>query len=149
MGRPTLWGAGEMLRAYFSQAATPPPSFYLALIRNVEPNAYINGEELDEPLDAGNGYLRAELPNDLTTFGDLNTGQLHMIYNMADITFLTAVADWGYINFWAICDSDVDGNVVFFGDFDEAKYVAAGDSVTVPANLLAIEFGPFFNDEAP
>lgn len=149
MGRPTLWGAGEMLRAYFSQAAEPPPSFFLALIRDIEPNPYISGEELSEPLDDGNGYARVEIPNTLDSFGDLNTGQLHMIYNVADVVFTSALADWGNIGYWALCDSLVDGNVVFFGDFDEPAYISAGDVVTVPANLLAIEFGPFFFDEEP
>lgn len=148
MGQPTLWGAGEMLRAFFSKAATPPPSFYLALITDVAPNAYLNGDELSEP-DPATGYTRAELPNTTATFGDKDTGQLHMVYNIKDINYLTATADWGNVGYWAVCDSPVSGNVYFFGDFDTTNFIAAGDQVQVPAALLTIEFGPFFFDEEP
>lgn len=147
MGRPTLWGAGEILRAFFSQAATPPPSFYLALINDVTPNPYISGEELNEPV--ADDYQRVEIPNDLATFGDRNTGQLHMIYNMVDVLYLTALSSWGTVGYWALCDSLTDGNVYFYGEFEDAKPVLAGDQVRIPAALLSVEFGPFFFDEEP
>lgn len=146
-GRPTLWGAGEILRSVFSQATTPPPYFYLALITDVAPNPYISGDELNEP--AGISYARAALPNDLSTWGDQNTGQLHMIYNLVDVSFATATEDWGTVGYWALCDSDQSGNVYFTGDFETPNYIAAGDQVVVPSSLLAIEFGPFFFDEEP
>lgn len=148
MGRPTLWGAGEMLRAFFSKAASPPNTFYLALISDVAPNPYISGEELNEP-STDTGYARAEIPNDTTTWGDQDTGQVHLIFSMLDVSFLTATASWGNIAYWALCDSDVDGGVYFYGDFEQPNFIAAGDQVIVPANLLAIEFGPFFTDEDP
>lgn len=147
MGRPTLWGAGEILRTFFSRAAEPPTSFYLALVKDIAPNPYITGEEINEP-DAVD-YQRAEIPNDLATFGDQNTGQLHMIYNLNDILFLTALADWGTIGYWALCDAAVGGNVYFYGDFEEPDEVLAGEQVLIPASLLAVEFGPFFFDEEP
>lgn len=147
MGRPTLWGAAEILRSYFSRAATPPPSFYVALIVDVAPNPYITGDELSEPVVGG--YARAELPNDVTTWGDQNTGQLHMIYNIEDLAFTSATADWGIVSYWAMCDSVIGGNVLFVGEFEEPSYISNGDQVVIPAALLAVEFGPFFFDEEP
>lgn len=147
-GRPTLWGASEILRAFFSKAAEPPPSFWLALIIDVPPNPYTSGEEINEPL-VESGYARVEVPNNTEYFGDLDSGQLHLVMNLQDITFSTATSDWGLITHWALCDAEVDGGVYFFGDLMETTPVFSGDQVIIDANLLAIEFGPFFFDEEP
>lgn len=149
MGAPSLFGANQILRAYFSKAIEPPPSFWLALINEVPPNPYISGEELDEPL-LDSGYGRAEVPNDLATFGDQDQGQFHVVFNLIDINFNQAVTAWGSINYWALCDAEVGGNVIFFGKFSELDTVVeikAGDQVQIPAQTLSIEFGPFFYDE--
>ena len=149
MGATSLYGANQILRCYFSKASEPPPSFYLALCRDVAPNPYISAEELDEPTP-DLGYGRAEVPNDLTTFGDQSNGQLHLVFNLVDINFLTATGDWGVMNYWALCDAEVGGNVVFFGEFAEMETrqtIATGDQVQIPAQTLSIEFGPFFFDE--
>src|SRR4029077_18960231 len=45
-GRITVWGANQLLMSYFAKKEEPPPSFYLALIRDTAPTAYMAGSEL-------------------------------------------------------------------------------------------------------
>lgn len=142
-GRITLWGAGQLLRTFFSQTGEPPPSFWLALVRDVAPTPYLSGSELDEP-DADE-YIRAEVPNDNIYWN--NDGQIQVVSCEEDITFVTAVEDWGTIRYWALCNASEDGYVYFVGDFEDFEVVEAGDTVEVAAGNLSISIGPFFSEE--
>lgn len=143
-GQLTLWGAGELLRSFFGRTAEPPPSFYLALVRTIAPTPYISGLELDEP-PAESGYARVELPNDVSTWS--SAGQLHVVSNDKDATFITATSDWGRIGYWALVNADEGGYVYFVGEMEETKTVLAGDQAMVPTDELVVELGPFFATE--
>ena len=43
-GRLTVWGASQLLTAYFAGTAEPPPSFWLALVRTTPPTPYMYGQ---------------------------------------------------------------------------------------------------------
>src|SRR5262245_61407319 len=116
-GRPTLWGASQILRSYFSKAAEPPPSFWLALVKDIAPSPYMSAEEINEP-DPAAGYARVEIPNTVDAWDDLDTGQLQVVSNRSAVQFLSATADWGQIDYWALCDSEVGGNMIFVGDLE-------------------------------
>jgi len=144
-GRLTMWGAGQILRTYFSKTSEPPPNFYLALIKDLAPTPYVSGSELDEPgLDTG--YARAELPNDAASW-TAEEGTLHITGNAVEVTFITAQADWGNINYWALCNADAGGYCVAVGNMEEPNYVSTGDQVVLGTDELTIELGPFFTDE--
>lgn len=144
-GRLTLWGAGEILRTFFSKTSEAPSNFYLALVRNIAPTPYISGSELDEPT-ADLGYARAVIPNNAEFWlGD--SGFLHIISNEQDVSFLPAIADWGQIGYWALCNNDVSGMVYMVGEIEEDLYIYSGDTATLGAGDLVVELGPFFGDE--
>jgi len=145
-GRPTLWGAGQILRAFISRSAEIPPNFYLALAREIPPNPYISGAELDEPT-IDDGYQRVEIANSIEMWGDTDSGQLHLVANGDDISFITATTEWGRCRYWALCNADTDGYVYFYGRLIDPVFVEAGDQVVVGAGELVVEFGPFFLDE--
>src|SRR5690242_21105733 len=45
----SLWGANEYSQILFGGRSLPPDSYFLALIRTNQPNAFSDGTELDEP----------------------------------------------------------------------------------------------------
>lgn len=142
-GRLTSWGAGELLRSFFSRTAGPPTSFYLALIRTTPPTLYINGSEIDEP-PAG-GYARAEIVNDVGYWSD--NGQLNIVINSQDVVFPTATDDWGNIGYWALTNAPSEGNIYAVGDMEEVDSVIAGDVATVLAGDISFSLGPFYSAE--
>ena len=139
-GRITLWGASQLLRTFFSKELEPPASFYLAVIGEVAPNAFVGGGELAEPEAAD--YQRVEIPNDVGFW--VNDGQPQILASGLEILFLTAMEDWGRIKYWALCDAPADGNVYFIGDIEENLVVVQGDTLSVASGDLSISLGPFF-----
>jgi hypothetical protein len=138
-GRLTIWGAQQILGSFFGKSYVAPDNFYLALIKNVEPNAYVSGAELDEPRE---GYERIAIPNNGLWWGD--NGQLHVISTEQDVTFATATAQWGVIRYWALCNAPVDGMAYACGDLPGNSLVGIGDIASVAAGDLAITLGPFY-----
>lgn len=142
-GRLTAWGAGEILRTFFGRTSGPPLSFYLAFIRTTPPTLYINGAELDEPVDGG--YARAEIVNDVGYWTD--NGQLNVIVNQQDVEFGVATADWGPIGFWALTNAPYSGNVYAVGDIENSSAVYAGDVPTIMSGDISFTLGPFYTTE--
>lgn len=142
-GRITLWGADQLLTSYFSKKAEVPPSFHLALIKDVAPTPFISGAELDEPI--GGSYVRTLIPNDTDHFS--NIGQPQVINLEANVQFLPATDLWGMIRYWALCNSEVDGFVYFIGKLVAPMRVDNGDIAFVPAGDLSVALGPFFTAE--
>jgi hypothetical protein len=139
-GRLTIWGAGQLLTTYFTQATEPPPSFWLALVRTIPPTPYMSGSELDEP--DSDDYARIEIPNDLANWA--NDAQPQEIYNVLSAQYVTATQDWGQIGFWALCNAQVDGYNFLVGDLENPVLVAAGDQVEISEGDLSVSLGPFF-----
>lgn len=144
-GRLSLWGAGELLQSFFGRSAEPPQSFYLALIKSTAPTPYVSGAELDEP-SSDDGYQRVEITNEVTSWAD-STGVLHVVANVDDLFYVTALNDWGRISFWALCNQQEGGYVYCMGDMEEELFVYAGDQAVISAGELSLELGPFFTDE--
>jgi hypothetical protein len=142
-GKITLWGAGEILRTFFSRTGEPPPNFYLALIKDIPPTPYLSGTELDEP--DFEEYNRFEIPNDDIAW--TNEGQIQIMVCETDIAFTEAVETWGTIRYWALCNAPVDGFVYFIGDFERPSLIDVGDTVVVNPGDLSVSLGPFFFKE--
>ena len=136
----SLFGANEVANMVFGRRTAPPENWYLALIRNNVPNAFSDGTELDEP-PAGVGYGRLIIPNDPTIWA---TDGYYLTSNVVALTFSAATADWGRINYWALCNAPEEGYVYFTGRFPQANSVATGDQVNLPAGSLQITLGPIF-----
>jgi hypothetical protein len=136
-----LWGANEISQMIFGRRSLPPESWYLALIRNSQPNAFSDGTELDEPPTDTTGYARLELVNDATIW---DTDGYYLTRNVVDLTFLEATGDWGRLNYWALCNAVTEGFVYFTGKLPQSEVVLSGDVVHIPAGSLQISLGPIF-----
>jgi len=143
-GRLTLWGAGELLQSFFSQNVDPPPSFWLALIKDIPPTPYISGSELDEPVAAE--YARVEIVNDEVNW--TNDGQIQTMVCEAELSYVEALEDWGTIRYWALCNAEVEGYVYFVGEFENPEIIATGDTVEIAPGDLTVSLGPFYFVEA-
>jgi hypothetical protein len=139
-GRLTIWGASQLLTTYFTVATTPPPSFWLALVRTTPPDPYMSGSELDEP--DTDDYSRIEIPNDLANWA--NDSQPQEIYNVLPAQYVTATADWGQIGYWALCNAQIDGYNFLVGDLENPLLVSTGDQVEISEGDLSVSLGPFF-----
>ena len=139
-GRITMWGAQQLLTTYFTQGTTPPPTFYLALVRAIPPTPYMDGSELDEP-DTPD-YARIPIPNDLANWS--NDSQPQEISNIAPQQFVTATTDWGRIGYWALCDEMIDGNNFIVGDLENPVMIMTGDQATFEEGDISATLGPFF-----
>ena len=145
-GRPTIWGAGEILTTFFGNAdlaKDPPPALHLALIRSIAPTPYMSGAELDEP--EATDYARVEITND--TFNWANDSQPHLVSNLVVARFVPAVTDWGECRYWALCNASVDGFNYLVGELESPILVEAGDTAEVSEGDLCISLGPFFMGE--
>jgi len=144
-GRLTIWGAQQLLTVYFSQYATPPLDFYLALIKDVAPTPFLDGTELDEPL--ATDYARILVPNDQLNWA--NDSEPQVVYNTQPLAFTVATSDWGLMNFWALCDSPTDGNLVLVGDLEQPLQILTGDQAAFDEGDLTIVLGPFYQPDDP
>lgn len=142
VGRITLYGANEFLMSFFTKSTEAPPSLYVALIKDIAPTPYVSGAELDEPVVES--YVRAPIPSSLE--GWVNTGQMNIISNAADVAYTTATEDWGTFRFWALCSAEIEGYVYAVGDMDPLT-IETGDVATLFAGDLTISLGPFYNTE--
>lgn len=139
-GHLTQWGASQLILACFSRAIPPPPKFYLALIKDVAPSLYVSGAEIDEPEAAD--YGRVEIPNDAMNWS--NSSQPQVAVNVMDVMYVAASTDWGICNYWALCNSPVEGMNYFVGDLDVPVNVTTGDTPMIGAGDLSVSLGPFF-----
>jgi hypothetical protein len=142
-GRLTVWGASELLTTYLGKRTEPPPNFYLALVRDIAPTPYMSGSELDEP--DNEDYARVQIPNDLASWA--NDSQPHEIYNVDPQAFITATSPWGKINYWALCNADVDGYPFIVGELENPVLIEIDDQVVFEEGDLSVSLGPFFLTE--
>lgn len=143
-GKLTLWGAGEVLRTYFSKSSEPPASIWVALIRTISPTAYSAGMDLDEP-SLESGYTRVEIPNGPASWLS-NEGQQHVVANDQDVSFIAATEEWGWIYYWALCNQEQEGQVIAVGKVESDLFISVGDVVHLAAGDLTVELGPFYTD---
>jgi hypothetical protein len=140
-GLLTLNGAQVMLTSVFGGGGTPPESFYMALIRTVEPSPYITGEELDEPDDVG--YARVPILNTAETWV-VDDATPNVVTMVVPATFQAATEDWGTVSYWALTDAATGGECYLVGKLERPLIVNDGDTVSIEAYELDVEIGPFF-----
>lgn len=142
-GRITLWGAGEILNAFFCHAENVPQAFYLAVCLDAAPTPYVSGAELDEPEVVG--YSRLAIP--ATTGYWSNSGQPQVISTTQDLSFPTATTAWGTVRYWALCNAPVDGYVYAVGDMLSVN-VTVGSQLQLFSGDLSFSMGPFYSEES-
>lgn len=95
-------------------AFSAPASVYVGLFTTA-PTVGGGGVEV-----SGGSYARQAASFDPASGGSTVQGCI--------LPFPDATADWGTVVAFGIFDSEVGGNLLFFGDLDEPKTVFAGDS---------------------
>lgn len=138
----TLWGAHQLATSWFSKTAEVPGEYYLALMVETEPDPFVTGLELDEPVE-DSGYARLWLPNDSSVWG---TNQEAVITTSSELRFPEATTDWGSITYWALCSAPTGGYVYLYGEFVEAQQVFTGDEVVIDPQLMQMEFSEVYGE---
>lgn len=129
----TTYGATFVLNTLFGKRATPPDSFYIALLTQA-PGEQADGTTLSEP-DPNAGYARMLLANDALSWGQAVDG---VVTSTASVFFPLATANWVPVSHYALCDSLTGGNVYLYGSFTVPRRVMVGDQCRIPAQLLAV-----------
>lgn len=87
---------------------------------------------------SGNAYARVAVARSNVGFA-LATGALATTANQAVIQFATATpAGWGVVAHFGIFDAATAGNLIYWGDLNVAKTIAAGDNCSFAAGALTI-----------
>jgi hypothetical protein len=144
MTQMTLWGAHQVALSWFSREVEVPQEFYFALVHaETEPDPFMSGIELDEPL-AEHGYARVRVDNTVDTWGSsLET----VINNLTEIRFpVVTTEDWGPIGYWALCSSDVEGYVYLWGVFTTELFPEVGDEVVIDPETIQLEFSSVYQE---
>lgn len=119
---------------------TAPSTVYVALFTS-DPSTGSTSENLEQGIltnevsDAGTGYARQT-----ATFTSASGGSAS---NTANITFPTALANWGTITHVAVVESDQtdsagQGEVIYYGLLDTAKIIETGDQMQITTGNLTI-----------
>jgi hypothetical protein len=113
----------------------PPVGIYhIALIQQLPPGFTIGPEEQDEPDYAE--YSRGDLLNDSANWEVSD----NTLFNLLEITFPTALNDWGQINYWSVCDQELGlgGRVLWVGQLDEPLFIEVGDQAFLAPGTLSL-----------
>ena len=104
-----------------------PAQFYIALFIT-DPTAEGTGQEV-----SGGSYERKSV-----LFEEISVGAVR---NKEDVIFPTPTSEWGKVRWLAVYDSDMGGNMLYYGRLKEARLIDVGsDPFKVRAGNLIISF---------
>lgn len=133
MGSITDFLEDELLDHVFNAAYSPAAHLYLVLC-TADPTDAATGASCNETADS-DGYART-----LIVFA---LPQSRRTTQISEIEFPQASGDYGSpITHWAIADSETHGagNVLAHGSFADSKSISSGDTPTVGASEIYVEF---------
>lgn len=114
---------------------TAPTTVYVALFTS-DDSTGLTSENLEagtltnEISTAGTGYVRKAV-----TFGTITDG---VVSNSANVTFDTALTDWGTVTHVAVMDASATGNVLFYGALTTAREILTDDTFQITSTNLQI-----------
>lgn len=131
----------QIVRHWFRNTtmASPPATVYVALFTSA-PSDSGGGTEVST---SSTGYGRQGVTTGTSGTGagsgwtDTN-GTNGQTSNVSDITYSTALLDWGTITSFALFDASTSGNMLFYGNLTSNKTVTTGDIFKFSAGNLAI-----------
>jgi hypothetical protein len=88
---------------------------------------------IHEPV--GNGYARVPITNNKANWSTSTTG---VLYNMTTVTFPVSTAPWGYIDYIAIFNSGVGGNMLAYGSGTNPQNIYAGNMPVFNSGSIVI-----------
>lgn len=107
-----------------------PYYYYLGLSSTVPD---VDGTNVTEPTAAE--YRRIEIDN-LEDFG--HADETGFVTNIKPLYFPESLTDWGEMNCYVIFDSQNEGNLLLFGEFEESISIPLKTKLTIPINTLGI-----------
>lgn len=122
----TNYGEQKILDHILRNTAFPSVNPYLALFKsNPGEGGIVSGEV------SGGGYVRQPVVfSEISSEGEMK--------NSAVVTFPEATDAWGLITHWGIMDSQSGGNMILYGDVDEAKQVGKSDLIKFNQGNLTV-----------
>ena len=130
MGRLSDSTTNAVLDALFGGTALPLPTQIAVALSTTEPAD--DGSGVTEP--AGNGYARAVVDNDGTTW-DVAAGRSKT--NAITVTFPDPTGEWGDLQWFALYD-DGSGDFLGWGRLSSAVSLGAGTSAAFDPSALVI-----------
>jgi len=117
--------------AFRGIAFTPPTAYYVTLYSNTT-----GAGEADTGTEVTTGgysigRVSISLPSQIRILNN-------SIYNLQTLTFSEATYAWGTMYGWGIKDASIGGNLLFWGLFDSAPTINAGDRLRISASQLYI-----------
>jgi len=113
---------------------TAPTTLAVALC-TASPGETGTGSAMSEV--TGGAYSRVSVAPGTANWAAVSAGN-GTTNNLNTITFPTATASWGTINYVAICDALSGGNMLFYGSLSSPAVVSSGDTFTFSAGSLAV-----------
>lgn len=107
------------------------PYYYYLGLSSTEPT--IDGINVTEP--TATEYYRVEIDN-MEDFG--HADETGLVTNNKPLYFPESLSDWGEIKYYVIFDSQTEGNLLLFGEFEESISVPLKTKLTIPINTLGI-----------
>ena len=101
-----------------------PAKVWVALYTS-DPTKEDTGFEIDQP-----SYNRLELTTTEPVDG--------VSTNASEMKWSTATTDWGIISHVGIRDAEVDGNLLYFTNLEEAKDIRTGDQFQIVVGNLTL-----------
>ena len=132
MGSISDFGEAHLLDHCFNTAYTPAATIYLALC-TADPTDAGTGASMSECANTGS-YARTAI-----TFGAATSRR---VTQNATVTFPAATGAWGTVAYWAVVDSATygAGNVLATGQFSPPKSIVTGNTPSVPASTIFVEY---------
>lgn len=103
-----------------------PDQYYIGL-SSTSPSA--DGLNVTEP--ATGGYQRVQL----TGLSEPTAG---VVTNPTSISFPESTQSWGTVSYFVIFDAATEGNLLMYGELEEARTVEAATIMTLRANSLTL-----------
>lgn len=112
-----------------------PATVYVALFTSDDSTGATSelleaGTLTNEVSTSATGYGRQSV-----TFGTITNG---VVSNSANVTFSTALTNWGTITHVAVMDASTAGNVLFYGALTTAREILTDDTFQITATNLQI-----------
>lgn len=115
-----------------------PETLYLA-VSTSEPSPDMDASQLSEPVvdETYTSYARQPIQMMDTFWGEPTGG---VCTNTVDVTFPTTAADemWGPLGYWVVTTELVDGDIVFWSNFEQGITVEYASALVIPAGTLSI-----------
>lgn len=125
-------------RDFFTDLATgnetPKSRWYLALLTTIPPSD-INGTDLAAYEVVDVSYERKEIG-----LADFSSSDGGISVTTVDITYASAVTDWGLVVGYAFTDANTEGEVAIVAEFPNPLDVLEGVQMLIPAGSLSISF---------